>query len=419
MLEASLQDVCGCSACLHGHHETVNPTESSHNLFHSRPNDLRSIDKCSQPVHLRSQGTQTSSEHRSLLLNDNVFGKLEACIVENRCLREQERKVDKVLTPVGQGIARLARNIDYLEDLIAGIEGFGTRQDIDGLPGLYANLQSKQYAHEELSKAYTKVQSGLERKWSVQRLHVDELLTAFAERLNLEEVQDQSDDACSEDIASMFLQQARGVAEPVVQHKESPMPEHAFGESQAPRHSELISNYLSKRFQLRDAENRFDMLEKTFDRKERQRREQIAAGEEVERQTVFDHGQLEITRKRAQYLAKAEAEFRTAKAEAIANGAQVPGSDVSSGFVDNDGDRPSLEADEDGPFDRERIAHWVDSISKVPNDDQSADQGIADGVDAENWCPKDIEICDSWSARADGKYRLKIDRWREERGLDF
>jgi hypothetical protein len=430
MPQLPMNDVSQRGECPHEHTEALTATTLSSTLSHCPPGDSRAV---SRPLHLgasQSQEPSPSHEHTKLLLDINVEERLRACVIENRCLRAQEEKVDKDLAPADNKLASLRRQIAHLEKQIREIEGLGARHEMERLPDLYAKLRSRQEVYDRLSAEYGKVERNLEQNWREQRRHVHELLNAFGELLGFEEVQDGLDNGPSEgpllNIRSILEDEAvrdglprKPRTEGVPQQNEKATTDHPSIDIGSAGPSRPVDNYLNKRLQLHDAEYVFYNRQKVFDQERRRRREQIAAGEEIESQTVFDHGQLQATRTFAQYLARAEAEFQAVKAEAIANGAQVPGSDVSSGFVDNDGDRPSLEADEEGTFNLERIAHWVESFSKVANEYQSTDEGTADGVEVENWCPKDIEICDSWSARADGKYRLKIDRWREERGLDF
>ncbi|KAK4549446.1 hypothetical protein LTR36_006443 [Oleoguttula mirabilis] len=128
--------------------------------------------------------------------------------------------------------------------------------------------------------------------------------------------------------------------------------------------------------------------------------------------------QVRDTQELTRHVANAEKAYEVAKAVAISNGVQLPGSDVHSGFIDDVDDRyrVSLEQEMRATVDDARVLKWLQQVLDLGEDElQGAEeQGVApaDGVELDDWDAKTVEISDSSSMVAEGFARKKIDSWR-------
>lgn len=177
--------------------------------------------------------------------------------------------------------------------------------------------------------------------------------------------------------------------------------------------------YHSRKLFLREAERALDTRAERFDEERRDYWRSCMNGEVVELSIELDMRQLLETRRLTRELADAEASFYQAKAEAVAGGVHLPGSDAESGSVNDFDDdyRLSLEEGEVDFVDMARIRQWLANVSDKPLESSpwehprvlypASYRPPRDAVEVDSWDAKTVDICDSVSMRADGGRR----RW--------
>ncbi|KAI7531113.1 hypothetical protein KC331_g14298 [Hortaea werneckii] len=181
-----------------------------------------------------------------------------------------------------------------------------------------------------------------------------------------------------------------------------PAPTKATNDAEA-----VIWRYESAMTRLRVMQQDFDDREERFEQEAWDRMERQAAGEDVESDLAFDHGQIQKTRELANRLTEAEDLVEAAKIDAVAMGVQIPDSDIESGFVDDvdDGYRISSEAREAAGVDKHSIAKWM---NEIPEEDF---EGMIE-ADVDEWDCRSVAISESGSMVAEGSDRRRIDKWR-------
>jgi hypothetical protein len=369
-----------------------------------------------------------------LLSNPAIVEQLHSCIQQDRAVKAAGREAERELVFLNNDISRFANGVRRLEDRIMDIEVNRKVDEAHALPGLYEELEEKRKKHDIAFNERIREKGGLEDKRREQRMHVHDLLGAFEKILvSVKAMQPPEDDPSERSIVSTFSGPSiRTALSNESQHPFEPSDEDFADRGISPTEEQaeekqkqvLINNYAQCRMIYHVEADAFDDREDQAYHLTRQRRERIDAGDQVESQLDFDLKQLETTRNYTQRLIEAEANFEAAKAAAVAAGVQVPGSEISSGFVDNDGDRLSADEEEELEINPARIDKWVACVKDAqafydPEDicDLSQDT-IFDIVEVDDWDAQSIDIPDSMSMVADGSYRKRIDRWRRACGAD-
>ncbi|GAB7363425.1 hypothetical protein MBLNU230_g3701t1 [Neophaeotheca triangularis] len=180
------------------------------------------------------------------------------------------------------------------------------------------------------------------------------------------------------------------------------------GYQHALRTLRYCENYLKERsdeafYELHD---RLDMLE---------------AGEEVESEQAFAVRQFRETQKATQDVIAAEERYLAARAAAIHAGVK-PGSEVESGFADDTDDGYSLSLEDEliRCVNRGSIERWLKRIPSVAVSSKSAGEldlkatpmsSINSGA-MDDWDLESMSVWETWSNKANGDARTRIDDWR-------
>ncbi len=288
------------------------------------------------------------------LLSDKAFLEtLQKCISQDRKLRKTETKVDHRLTLIHEDLASFARRIQFLEDKIVDIEDNGSESEQLELPALYAKLDERRKEHAKATRERDRLDRKLETSWREQRVDVNRFLSTFEDALITDKLMPpKKTQSFISDLGA--LSTLSGASESVKSQSRRAS-EHSFRISLAStadltpsqleirKEKDLLKEYAAACMIIRHDTHAFDSREDYIDNRIAERREKIAAGEEVVPQLEFDLELFQMGRDLTQRFAAAEARWEGAKAALIAAGVPVPGSMVSSGFVDNSGDRLSVD----------------------------------------------------------------------------
>jgi hypothetical protein len=106
-------------------------------------------------------------------------------------------------------------------------------------------------------------------------------------------------------------------------------------------------------------------------------------------------------------LVELEEKYEKARKRALQAGVLVHDDDQESGFPDypDDGYRESFKADMAARINRSAIEQWISELGP-----QSSDISIHTGADSV-WEARTLDVDDTFSMRADGKDRKRIDSW--------
>lgn len=157
-----------------------------------------------------------------------------------------------------------------------------------------------------------------------------------------------------------------------------------------------------------------------FQRLWQERNWAIERGEEVQTDEEFEVFQFQETQRLTRELIDAEAHFEEAKQAALDARIQPLGSDLESGFLDQDDDGylESEEREMCEAIDHERIEHWIEETSD-PEKPTGRAGHLPTGFDLSaferqfEWKSKEVEVWESASMVAEGPSRRRIDKWRE------
>ncbi|KAK3707729.1 hypothetical protein LTR37_011906 [Vermiconidia calcicola] len=372
--------------------------------------------------------------------NAAVSKQLQQAVLQNRAMRKEEQRTDTRLDELDQESAKLGRQIRRLAKEIDKISQECTEDDGKQLPELRQKLSVAQQKQAGIDEQRQAAEQALQSGWREQRLDVHLLFAAFDEIFvasNVLEPESDEDDTLSQSSANEC-------ARPDGEHESYPEANTAGADIadvqnavlDAPddesKAKALIEHYLSMGMKLRAMENYLERRDEYLAIGVEERERKIGEGEEVQSQEAFDHYQLELIRSWTRDIAEAEAEVEQAKEAVIAAGLQIPGSQVTSGFVDdvNDGYRLSEDEAMRRATNPVRVQKWVDGLpdpeppspaDRFPLPEEGICDGsgsLAEGVEVDDWDAHSVDICDSWSLVADGAEKRRIDKWRRICGLD-
>lgn len=175
--------------------------------------------------------------------------------------------------------------------------------------------------------------------------------------------------------------------------------------------AQLLDDFNTLKGWLSMAEQDLEYRHERLDRERREYHEARATGKDVPDLLDFDLDQVLETQRLTQKVAEAEQDLAEAKAKALAAGVDL-GSDVESGFVfdDDDGDRVSIEDNDAALADPSVVCRWID---KLPVDRPDPQDEPAQDPEVDDWDARSVEIHDSWSMRAEGAEKRRIERWRD------
>jgi len=203
-------------------------------------------------------------------------------------------------------------------------------------------------------------------------------------------------------------------------------------EAKADPEEELRGNYRWAKRYLYSAEDRLEDRYIEFEQLAEQRQQkELTAGEGAETSTAFGRRLFDLTRSYTQDIATAEAKVEAAKTAAIAAGVQLEGSDIDSRFLDdvNDGYRVSYDEAMMSLTNPGSVEKWLAGVPDAEVQDDAPETsdtavesaGPVDGIDdveSDGWEAASVQICDSASLVAEGRWRQKIDGWREKCAME-
>ena len=160
--------------------------------------------------------------------------------------------------------------------------------------------------------------------------------------------------------------------------------------------------------------DQFENREAFYDSEFREYQEAVEEGSCVLPQSEFDRIFVRNMSRLTRALINAETAYESAKARARALRVIGNGFEQESDFADHedDGYRESYEADMAAGADRCFIDRWMEVTEK--SEDQE-DDPLIDETD--HWDARTVEISDSISLVAEGRDRVRIDRWYKTGGM--
>jgi len=165
---------------------------------------------------------------------------------------------------------------------------------------------------------------------------------------------------------------------------------------------------------LQSLQDDFDGRQNFYDNEFRDYQEAVEEGACMLPQSEFDRIHIGNIQRLTTGLIDAEAAYEDGMARARALDIIGNEFEQESDFVDqaDDGYRDSHEAEMAAGVDRFFINAWMDATADSEDQEDKPEIGTTD-----NWDAESIGISDSISMVAEGRRRVKIDRWRETCGL--
>lgn len=160
-----------------------------------------------------------------------------------------------------------------------------------------------------------------------------------------------------------------------------------------------------------EACNRFQEAEQEFECRQLVYEQDVMEFGDTASRTELDLFHVERGRKLVRILEEAEQAWEQARARAKALGVLLNHAGQESDFVDDEDDGYRLSQDPDGKvsrLDHGTIEAWVEGVVEK----ESGDGGDESMPDVEQCGANPIGLSDSLSVVAEGRRRLRIDRWR-------
>lgn len=335
--------------------------------------------------------------------------------------REMVANMNRVLIGTSK-VERLQETIDALETDITLAE-----ISLEQYPSLIEALPDGPAKADEEVEIRTRIEETKER--SQHAANSKEMLesTLFREKINLrcsrKEIQEDFQRVLSESHLLEVEDQSVGMEKSQPQASGSPEAQNPATLSESDETIISIDglNRLTTYEEVETSRQRFHSLKTEFENREafynsefRDYQEAIEYETCVLPQSEFDRIFVRNISVLTRALINAEAEYEDALGRARA--LRIIGNDFDqeSGFVDHDEDgyRESFEADMAAGADTLFIDHWMEATEESEN---QGDDPLIEETD--DWDARTVDISDSISLVAEGRERVRIDRWRERCGL--
>lgn len=372
---------------------------------------------------------ETQADSITIPIESELALELASAVLEHRKLKALEHDGDLQLAALEDQGDTLSKQVEGLQDVIKGMKAgpasSGQSAEINALYDAISNLREAEENIWQRRQRLVRHMSGLYKEFRDEQCELYELLdsTFVTRRLIPRDTLSVPEDGNgSGNSSSLSMHQKLDPAHTLRRSSAliNDQTKDAFDQAAAETRDRaaLLDDYIAKRKKLITCEVRFEAKDDHFDTLELSRRKRLAAGEEVETPTEFDHYQYDETRQLTRNIIDAEAKCEAAKAAAVAAGVKLKFSDLESGFVDDvdDGYRVSMEKDMVEECNRAGIEDWLMEIEEkaCPTRYLSVRDfpGLGDLGEEGDWICEEVDISDSRSMVAEGSERRRIDRWR-------